>query len=537
MNNGQEIRIGILCSGTAMPHWQAQCIRHLLDQPGIQVVALGIPEIADPRPGEHGMRNTLRTRIMALLCQDVAVREDLSEQLSNLPVVTILGDCPDARELHELEGHGASALLSLLPSWSTSTGPTRPVIWQFDINGAGLGADGLPLHSGWMMEAEPATVRLWATDGTEVSTTFGARTLNGRLDVRSMLLGSSWLPVQMCRSLQGQQGLRAANVTEQQHGNEGLLALIRQWLRLELRPDRDVHGREARIGEWNLGIYPHPISNLLAEVPNTNVRWLTSPSPGSQRVEPFGYRTADGQLNVLYRKSADLSSNDSIARVRPRNDGILKRSRPMLSTVHPLGYPFTLQRPDGIYVVISYPHQDRIELFRVAENNEGLDHIGTLLERALVNPTCVEHEGRWWLFGTDVDEPDGVLRAYHAPILHGPYQAHAMDPVRISGSGCRPAGTFFVHEGSLWRPSLDNTDPRAPAVIFNRILVLDPERFQEEATHTFTGFQGTSYPNGIRTVCALDGITMVDGLRPTQVGREVDIEERRTVRKAKAYTE
>ena len=55
--------------------------------------------------------------------------------------------------------------------------------------------------------------------------------------------------------------------------------------------------------------------------------------------------------------------------------------------------------------------------------------------------------------------------------------------------------------------------------------------------HTFAGFPGTNYPNGIRTVCALGNITLIDGLRPTQVGREVDIEERRTVRKAKAYTE
>lgn len=536
MNHNNEIRIGILCSGMTMPAWHARCIRHLLAQPDIQVMVLGVPIHGVPSH-EGSTHGSLRSRILALLCPDAEAQEDLSELLNTLPVVAIRGESPDANELRNLEGHGANVLLSFLPGRIPPPGTPSPVIWQFDLHGSGLAGDGFPEHTGWMLEDDTVCLRSWGSDGTAVSTTYRTSLHNGRLDVQGMLQASAWLPIQMHRARLGQWKAPVEETADPTRRKEGLFDLFRQWLRLELRPNREVPGRTARIGEWNLGIYPHPISTLLSDTHNTNVRWLSSPSPGSQRTEPFGYRTPDGQLSVLYRKSGELNSNDSIARVRPRNDGILKRSRNMLSTVHALGYPYTVERPDGVYVVVSYPHQDRIELFRVAENNESLDHVGTLLERALMNPTCVEHAGGWWLFGTDMEEPDTVLRAYHAPQLHGPYQPHALNPVRVAGSGCRSAGTFFIHDGYLWRPSVDNTDPRGPEVIFNRINVLDTERFHEEPMHTFAGFPGTNYPNGIRTVCALGNITLIDGLRPTQVGREVDIEERRTVRKAKAYTE
>lgn len=537
MSIGEEIRIGILCNGLVFPRWQARSIQHLMGQPNIRVVALGVPDGVQAGPGESGWRGSLRTRILTLLCQGIDERVDLSEQLATLPVVRIQNDRLDTRALQELAGHGISAVLSFLPPWAATEKPTAPAIWHFDLGGTPLASDGMPHATGWMVEDEPVTLRLWSNDGAGVELPFSTLMANGRMDPQAMLMASAWLPVLMCRKHHTPHEPHQNAQPRADRATAGAWGLIRQWIDLELRPNREVRGRVARVGEWNLGIYPNPISSLLSEARNTNVRWLTSPSPGGQRSEPFGYRGADGQLNVLYRKSAVLGTSDSIARVRPRNDGILKRSRPMLETVHALGYPFTVSASNGVHVLINYPHQQRVELFRVAENNETLDHVSTLLDSALENPTCVEHEGRWWLFGTAVDEPDTVLRAYYADSFEGPYRPHAANPVRIAGSGCRSAGTFFTHEGVLWRPSVDNTDPHGPSVILNRIVALDLLRFQEEAVHVFQGFPGTSYPNGVRTICAVGDITLVDGLRPTQVGREVDIQERRTVRKAKAYTE
>lgn len=537
MSNANELRIGILCNGPTLPHWQAQCIRHLLNEPGIRIVAVGMPDTSGPDNDARGLRGKLNDRLGELLFHRARAQEDVTSLFSGLPVARTRQGAVDIASVQALEKHGAQAVLSLLPGMpSTGIPRTSAALWWFSFEGDPIAPQGLPAIRSWMMQEAPATVDLVSSAGHIASGAYSDPGALVGLDMDALLLGSAWLPVEMSRATRRGPAVISDRTSTDKPGRESLYALLKHWLRTEMRHVFSMKVRPAS-GEWNLGIYPHPVSSLLAEEGNVNVRWLTSPSPGSSRAEPFGYHHTDGQLNVLYRKNDGPGSIGTIARIRPRNDGVLKRSRTMLSTASPLGYPFVVARPDGVYVVVCYPHQQRTELFRIPGSNDALDHVRTLLDKALVNPTLVEHEGRWWLFGTDMDAPDGVLRVHHAAAFEGPYTPHAQDPVKMTGSGCRPAGTFFVHDGHLWRPSADNSDPGAPAVIFNRIVELTPDRFQEEAVRTFPGFPGTLYGHGIRTACDMGGFTLVDGFRPTAEVREMDISERSSTRKPKAYEE
>lgn len=536
MSNGNELRLGILCSGTTLPHWQAECIRHLLNEPGIRIAAAGITDAAEPEHNARGLRRAINGRLSELLFRKARTHEDVTSLFSGIPVVTIGHDNAGIASVHALEKHGVQAVLSLLPGAPPSPSRTSAALWWFSFEGGPIRSQGLPAIRSWMMRSAPVKVSLLSTAGHAVHGTYCEPGPLGGADMDSLLLGSAWLPVEMSRTIRRGPAGATDRTSVDGPSEEHLHGLLLHWLRMEMRHSFSIKTRPAT-GEWNLGIYPHPISSLLEEEGNTNVRWLTSPSPGSSRTEPFGYHHTDGQFNVLYRKNDGPGSIGTIARIRPKSDGVLKRSRTMLSTASPLGYPFVVARPDGVHVVISYPHQQRTELFRVPGSNDALDHVRTLLDKALMNPTLVEHGGRWWLFGTDLDAPDGVLRIHHAATFEGPYIPHAQDPVKMTGSGCRPAGTPFVHDGHLWRPSLDNSDQNVPAVILNRILELTPDRFQEEAVRTFTGFPGTLYGSGIRTVCDMGDFTLVDGFRPTVEVREMDGSERSSKRKAKAYEE
>ncbi|MGV3636262.1 MAG: glucosamine inositolphosphorylceramide transferase family protein, partial [Flavobacteriales bacterium] len=479
----------------------------------------------------------LGTRLNELIIHRAAVPEDLSAMLGDLPVVWLKENEPSTEEWRAMRSHGVDVLLALLPlAIPTAAGADLPV-WYFDVQGQSLSPTGLPKFARWMMQPPPSTVWLrCSSSGQRVSATFTTRTNTDGVDMDALLLGSAWLPVEMRRTWDAS-NIERGNTDDPPAKESSLLSLLFLWLGSEMRAATSGKPRPVHAGEWNIGIFPNPIQSLLDEEHNTNVRWLTSPSPGTHRLEPFGYKAADGQLNVLYRKMDRLGGTDTIARVRPKNDGNLKRSRTMLSAQAALSYPFVLQRGADTYAIVSYPHQQRTELFRVTEANDGLDHVKTLLDVALINPTGVEHQGRWWILGSDVDAPDGVLRAYHAPAFDGPYTAHASNPVRISGTGCRPAGTMFVDAGVLWRPSLDNTDPRAPAVIFNRIIELSPTGFHEEPGRTLTGFAGSVYGNGVSTICTMGDITIVDGLRHAPEAREIGPSERSPNRRSKAYEE
>lgn len=530
MSEQQPFRIGVLCHGSHVPQWQARCIHNLREQPGIEVV--GIAQVPERGAGRR-MRDFFEMRLGGALFPKSGKPVPLEQGIRGHRGRHAEDGGTIQAALEELHGNGAHAVLSFLSARPPQG--SRTPIWNFDIHGQDLGPSGIPRFRAWMLREQPVTVDLRSSDGRMTRAVFNDRAAGGGMDMDMVMFGAAWLPVEMSRGALSPEP--PAQAPMERTEAPSLPLLLFRWIGIELRNTFAGRRRSAIPGEWNVGVYPHPITDLLKDEGNTNVRWLNSPSPGGHRSEPFGYTAADGQLNVLYRKGEGVHSADVIARVRPRNDGILKRSRTMLSTVADLGYPFVVERLDGTYVLISYLHQQRTELFRVAEDNDALDHVKTLLERAVVNPTCVEHEGRWWLFGTDPNAPDGVLHAFHAPRFDGPYLPHRHDPVKMSGSGCRPAGTFFRHEGSLWRPSVDNTDPLALGVIFNRVIHLDPDRYEEEARHTLTGFPRTTYNKGVRTVCALGDITLVDGIRPAPEAREMEAADSGSVRRPKEYLE
>lgn len=525
-----EIRIGILCSGVVLPHWQAQCVFHLAAQPGVRIVAIGVPLEQPGGSRTAGPRQHLVQRLAQLIFPRSSAKVDLTDRLALLPVVHFPGPGLNDNAQHQFIGHGAQWLISFLPGHADRmVSPALPC-WEFRFNGHGIGQHGLPHFQGWMLGHGPATCSLTSPTYPEVfSTTLTTSRPDGGLDTDALLLCSSWLPVELARAFRHGRFDRprsaSAGVDGTDSREERVGELLGLWLKAEFREWRERNSETRIPGEWNIGILHQSIESLLSDESSTNVRWLSHPSHGSHRVEPFGYLAPDGQLNVLYRKILRDGEPDSIARIRPKGDGVLKRSRTMLSTSASLGYPFVVQRPNGAHVVISYPHQQRTELFRVADTNDGLDHVLTLLDQALVNPTCLEYQGRWWLIGTDVDAPDGVLHAFHAPTFEGPYTPHRNDPIKMTGSKCRPAGTLFVHGGELWRPSLDNTSPDAPTVILNRVTKLDPDGFSEEPFRTIHGFRGTYYANGIRSICGMGDITLIDGYRAVAEKRKARSEE------------
>ena len=73
------------------------------------------------------------------------------------------------------------------------------------------------------------------------------------------------------------------------------------------------------------------------------------------------------------------------------------------------------------------------------------ERTGTLLEVPVVDPTVVEWDGRWWLFGGRRDrDANTELWLWSAASLFGPWTGHPQNPVKIDVTSSRPAGTPFV---------------------------------------------------------------------------------------------
>ncbi len=283
---------------------------------------------------------------------------------------------------------------------------------------------------------------------------------------------------------------------------------IARWLIKEGTPHSHVN-----LADWNIGVLHQPIRTLLNEDASKNVRWFPPPSNGKGRLEPFGYRTADGELNVLYTKTDGERDRSAIARLRPKPDNILKRSRTMLDVEPEHGYPYVVVLQGDVHMLRTVRSENTTDLYRVNASNDGTEPVSTLLNEALYSPTLFEHNGRWWLMGTLRPQVDAALYIYHASHPSGPFAPHMLNPVKCDIAGARPAGTPFVDEGQLWRPALDLSDPGSPAVVIHRVDALAPDRFAETPHRTVEAFANSAYGRGVRTVCAMGDVTLVDGLR------------------------
>jgi hypothetical protein len=265
-------------------------------------------------------------------------------------------------------------------------------------------------------------------------------------------------------------------------------------------------------GAWNIGVLHQPVHVLLEDDGSRNVRWLPAPSKGKARMEPFGYHTPDGDLNVLFRKCSVDGDEAVIARVRPKPDNILKRSRTMLEGDGHAAYPYTLTVDGAPAVILGDGPAACVRIHRINDANDGLLDGRPILSEALHAPTLFEHDGRWWLLGTKDPLPDALLYGYYSDSPWGPFVPIGHGPLKCDVRSARPAGSPFLHDGALYRPALDASAPGAPAVSINRVDRLSPAGFREEAVRRVQGFAATAYGEGVRTITAMGQLTLVDGL-------------------------
>jgi len=115
-----------------------------------------------------------------------------------------------------------------------------------------------------------------------------------------------------------------------------------------------------------------------------------------------------------------------------------------------------------------------------------------------VDPTFLQHEGRWWLLHTEYRERDGnlTLHGYHADTLAGPWTAHALNPLKSDLTSARPAGRPFTLGGCLYRPAQDCSQTYGGAVTVMRVETLSPTTFRETPVLRLNPDPRSPYPDG-----------------------------------------
>lgn len=263
---------------------------------------------------------------------------------------------------------------------------------------------------------------------------------------------------------------------------------------------------------WAIGVIHKPVQHVVDSFDPAAIRWLTPPE-GGVIADPLGAIERDGTLTILAEAYTFEDRRGRIVAVDVQNDRVVRGPREVLPLPVHASYPHLIEHQGQLYCLPETSALGRVQLYRAAPHPENWVEDRILLQSfAGADATVHRYDGRWWMFvGDHSDQDEAKLHVFHAPDLFGPWQPHAMNPVKCDLRSARPAGALFEHAGALYRPAQDCSETYGGAVAVNRVTQLTPTEFAEETVNVLR--PAPEYPHGLHTLTGVGGYTLVDGKR------------------------
>jgi hypothetical protein len=266
--------------------------------------------------------------------------------------------------------------------------------------------------------------------------------------------------------------------------------------------------------QWNVGVVHQAATDIVRRGLVAPVNWLSAPPAWTFLADPSCRRRADGGLDLFAERMDYWRGKGAIwaARLPPGADPAMASFSPLFGHGAHLSYPFPFVADDGqAYLTTESWEAQAALIWR--EGAGGWSPVATLFGgRPVVDPTLWRGEDRWWLFCTFQDDgPNQRLHMFHAPAADGPWTPHRGNPVIDDAASARPAGPLFWADGTLVRPSQDNSGTYGGALVLNAVVSLDANHYGEEPIRRLVPRE--PYPNGLHTFYPAGEYTLVDGKR------------------------
>ena len=286
-----------------------------------------------------------------------------------------------------------------------------------------------------------------------------------------------------------------------------LMLLVAAAARRAIGATDSLMGRD----NWNVGVLPGPIEQVLTSMQRPEIRWLPT-VPGHYAADPFGLER-DGTLHVFFEDFDHRTGVGSICHVSIATDGTVSEPESVLNPGVHASYPFLVEHEGQVFMLPETSAAGELILYRADDFPRAWRPAATLLEGIpVLDASVIEYDGRWWMFATRQDRGGNQnLFVWHAPALFGPWAPHAANPVKTDARSARPGGTPFFFNGQLYRPSQDDSLVYGGRVVVNRVDVLTTRSFAERPVTAIEPQRGSPYQNGLHTLSSAGANTLVDG--------------------------
>jgi len=274
--------------------------------------------------------------------------------------------------------------------------------------------------------------------------------------------------------------------------------------------------------KWNIGVVHDSIERFADPGYEPSIQWCAPPPRGKFYADPFPLSDPSldrDQEHILFEHFDYKQDEAEIAYARLTGDGqgaagieVTGISSAIQPGFH-VSYPYTFSVDGQSYCVPESYKGNEIALYRAVEAPLGWEKVCTLLDdMAGVDPTLFPFRGKWWLFCTDRHWGRQYnLLVYHSQELSGPWTPHECNPVKIDVTSSRPAGTPFVVGEKLYRPAQNCSVTYGGSVVIAHVEELTEKSYRETVVHRIRPL--APYCNGLHTLSRSGGKTLVDGKR------------------------
>jgi len=520
-------RWGVVVEASALRAWQARAVEHLLAVAGASLALV----VRAPRRARAAPARSISARLRDRYARGAAARSaalrpaDLPAAAA--PAIDLSGGAFTDAEIGRLRESDLDFIL-----WFAEEAPRGPIldvpragVWCLQHGEAAPGA-GAPCLAE-MVRGDPViavTLRRARAGGEVVLRRgfFAVAPHSYAATLDRAHLGGAHLPADACRALLAGADLTAADLAAAPAPRAPeALDIVPHLARVGLSFGRAHWGALMLSEQWCVGIVDRPISAFLEPGFVPEVRWL--PTVGRHRflADPFGLPPRAGEPLTILLEDWDYRVPEShIAFVTERADGSFTDPLPIMSDPPDMSYPYLFSHEGEIYCVPAGELVREVRLHRARRFPDAWEQAAVLVEGfSAADPTLFRHEGRFWLFFTDHETGTWTrLFAYHAPALLGPWEPHAANPIKVDVRSSRCAGSPFVADGQLYRPSQDCSRAYGGAVTIKRVLRLTPTEFAEETARVVEPDPRSPFPAGLHTLSAMGDRTLVDAKRMLFVG-------------------
>lgn len=262
--------------------------------------------------------------------------------------------------------------------------------------------------------------------------------------------------------------------------------------------------------KWNVGIINQSMDDLIKKKRLNKIVWLKEDNV-DYSADPF-ITEINNEVKIYYEELNFWHGKGKIMMI----DGLDFKTKKEVSGIIPsnihLSYPYLFKHESEIFCIPETSQAKEVVLYKVnvSKPNMLIKHKVLLTGKEYVDTSIFYYNHKYWLF-TNVSGVNNQLYIYYASTIDGDFQPHTMNPIPVDKNECRGAGSLFIVNNTIYRPTQNPKNCYGGSIQINKILNLSESNYESETA--FEILPDKKYSRGIHNISFTENKIVVDGKR------------------------